>query len=182
MIHDNFRKLIRRYWGANSGTSGNPLIYDYVDISGYVGTDADTGALYISYRTFANYNVNNYTLAQIHALGSGNLLYYIAIGNSTENEPNYNLGETLDNGLLFTTSSTKADALLCTTSITNTTSQDMTFNEVGMFYHIQGGKWHGVSSAAFDILLIKETLDAPAVLPANSTISITFNLLGTPSS
>ena len=83
MIHDNFRKLIRRYWGANSGTSGNPLIYDYVDISGYVGTDADTGALYISYRTFANYNVNNYTLAQIHALGSGNLLYYIAIVNST---------------------------------------------------------------------------------------------------
>ena len=182
MIHNNFRKLIKRFMGAGTSNASDtrPLYYDYVDIDGYTGTSSDACARYAAASTFASTNLSNRTLSDLRSYSAtgGGVLYYVAIGNSTENEPDYTLGTTLSSYITYSTSSNKEYDLLAVSTIANIGTTDVTFDEMGLFIHVWSSstsyKWN--DSRYFDVLLIKEKLDAPRTIPANSSISITFNL------
>ena len=183
MIHNNFRKVIKRFLGAgaSSSTDTSPLYYDYVDTTGYTGTSSDTGARYATAYTFANTNISNYTLSNLLAYvpttPNTGVLYYVAIGNSSENEPDYSLGTTLSSYIRYSTASNKALDLLAVGTVANIGDTDVTFDEIGLFLHVWTSTsytWNG--KRYFNMLLIKEKLDTPRTIPANSSISVTFNL------
>jgi hypothetical protein len=159
----------------NTGATYTPLVYDFTDITGYTGTSNDTlvrQAYSDSYYRPAVVNNIEYS----SALTAQNLRFLVIVGNTIENEHDYSLGENITAGLKLTTIIDKSSSYIITATITNTTSQAITFNEVGLFYHMGQSStgWNGTNSANF--LLVKKIFDAQQTIPANSSISLTFSL------
>lgn len=208
MIHDNFKKLIRRYITlGNSSDSETVKCYNYTDITGYTPAElSDNDSMWrqlnITYPCIMS--SSNYIRTKRNILdaltfvtnsSSGDNEFFIAIiGNSIEfNEPEYSLGQILTSGLSVNASSSKEDELIYTTIIYNETDSDITFNEIGFIKHhgmsASSYKWNGSVPGALEnklqlnFLLIKEVLPQPMTLPAQSSINIAFNLFGdTPAS
>ena len=181
MIHNNFRKVVKRFMGAGVVSSTiQPLYYDFIDITGYVGNSSDTLVAYVTCATFGNSNVSNATLSSIQTGTSSTYqtLWYACIGNTAQNEPEYTLGSIIENDLTFTTSNIKSGNVVAVTTITNTGSSDIQFDEVGLFYHVyntaSATNWNG--KKYMNMLLIKEVLNASRTLPAGASVSISFSL------
>ena len=175
MIHSNFRKLMRMFARQNTGATYMPVVYNFTDITGYTGTSDDVlvrqayCASYYNPSTVSNAEYSSVLTAQT-------LRFFAMVGNTVDNEHDYNLGEIITDNLKLTTIIDKSSSYIITTVITNTTSQDITFNEVGLFYHFgaSSANWNGTNNANF--LLTKDVLPARQTIPANSSISITFSL------
>ena len=180
MIHENFRKLLRSKLGASG-------IYDYTDYTGYTGSDStnDNAVTYSSsFYLMANTTCTNLTLGGVRAFNTSTYyaILYAALGNTADEEEDYTLGSFMSSNILITTSVTKTTQLLHTTTLLNSSDSDFSFNEIGLFIHLYASgsnyKWNGIGSPKTEFLLIKEVLDTPMTIPAGSSISITFNLLG----
>ena len=175
MIHSNFRKLMRMFARGNTGATYTPLVYDFTDITGYTGTSNDTlvrqaySASYNNPSTVSNAEYSSVLTAQT-------LRFFAMVGNTIDNEHDYSLGETITDGLKLTTVIDKSSSYIITATITNTTSQAISFNELGLFYHMGHSStgWNGTNKANF--LLVKKVFDTQQTIPASSSISITFSL------
>lgn len=196
MIHDNFKKLVRRWIcsGAVQGdTNVRPSnIYDFTDFEGYTGKSSDTKSTLLSYQYIINgRDLADYTFDNIltkkggTALNSSDIAFFAVIGNSIENEPDYCLGSLItDDYLKVTTIKSAVSEILHTTVINNTSDNEVTFNEIGFALHCgytgtnAGSVWNGARTNTPNFLLIKEVLPEPMTIPANSSINITFNLFG----
>lgn len=181
MIHNNFRKLVKKAIGV-SRTS-----LRFVDISGYIGTSSDTITNSTAYKlnvsSSSQWSSTNY--ASISTYGSSDNykgVPFAVIGHSIEsNEPDYTLGEIrMDNVVITTTATTDTNLVLATTLV-NQGNSDIEFDEVALFNHCWGGSsdiWNGASNPRVNFMLIKEVLSEPLTLGAGESISIAFNLFG----
>ena len=175
MIHSNFRKLMRMFARGNTGATYTPLVYDFTDITGYTGTSSDTIVRQVSCSSYYNpATISNAEYSSVFT--SQNLRFFAMVGNTIDEEHDYSLGETITDGLKLTTVIDKSSSYIITATITNTTSQAITFNELGLFYHLGHSSmgWNGTNMANF--LLVKKVFDTQQTIPANSSISITFSL------
>ena len=195
MMHDNFKKLLRKayFMGYTSNQKTQFTIFDFTDIYGFTGSSASDGNIFNTALLGTNTaSFNSQTLLSNKSasdyLGSptGNsaLTYTALIGNSVENEHDYTLGSIIREGLILSTTINNNGNLIHNTVITNITNTDITYDEIGFFIAIKGSNsndtWNTASSnsARAIVLLIKEVLDTPQTLPAQSSINVTFNILG----
>lgn len=206
MVHDNFKKFMRRFLTRTTGIDTPPTILDLTDITGYTGSDAtnDTLANYITYQGLLREIPSGCYVLEVHSVddviiynnnsGTYSIYYMALIGNSIEsNEPEYSLGQILRSGLSLVCSLSCSNEIIYTTTIYNTSDSDKIFNEIGFFRHIgfnsSNVKWNSAVTSSIEnkdqlnFLLIKEVLPQPMTLPAQSSININFNLFGdTPAS
>lgn len=176
MIHSNFRKLMRQFSRPN-GSSSTPDIRNFTDTTGYTGiTDVMPREV-----TYSNYTapsvISNLDYSSILA-GSAKR-FFVMVGNTIDEEHDYSLGENVTDGLKLTTTIDKSNGYIITATIINTTSSNITFNEIGLFYHMgtsSSGSWGGGTRNEGSFLLVKKIFDAQQTIPANSSISITFSL------
>lgn len=179
MIHNNFRKYVKKYFGVTANT-----IKGWTDTNGYTGGDSDTLTDSGYFKLFGSSSWSAWssqTLSQIKAFsGTTNNLGtpYGFIGTSTENEQDYTFGSfASDTGILTTTARTLSGGnLIITSTITNNTASAVTYDEIGLFGHCFGGVWNGTSSAKAEFLFIKEKLSELQTLEAGASIAVTFNL------
>lgn len=175
MIHSNFRKLMRMFARGNTGAQYTPLVYDFTDITGYTGTSSDTLVRQVSCSSYHNpASISNSEYSSL--MTAQNVRFFAMVGNTAENEHDYSLGENITDGLKLTTVIDKSSSYIITATIMNTTAQAITFNELGLFYHMGASStgWNGTNKANF--LLVKKVFDTQQTIPANSSISITFSL------
>lgn len=179
MIHNNFRKLVNRSCGAT-----RTLCNQFIDIDGNEMQEGDTltNDSYIKCYSATNYQYTNTTYTAIKAYTSSaynKSVPYCFIGNSTQNEPSYTLGSIIDNDTVKITTNNVAGATISfVTTLTNTGSTAVSFDEVGLFLHLFGGVWQGVSNAKAEFLLIKEQLSSSITLEAGDSISLNFSIFG----
>jgi len=194
MVHENFKRLLRRHLTYGHGaTQGAGPIYNYIDINGHT-PDAEVGETtrltYIPNNSVVANLMTNVTLsgALNYSFSSTNTYkgdaYIIVIGNHINDEPDYSLGSFIsDSNVLYTSSNnlTEGGDLLFVSTITNNSNQSISFDEVGLIYHSQGNAtsqvWAG--SRYMNLLLIKEVLSTPVVIPPASSVTITMNIFGT---
>lgn len=179
MIHNNFRKILKKLLGYGYAT-GNDLVRDYTDIYGYTGSVASGDIV----REIFSANVFNKTFSNvdldtiINNKSSTYITCFAVIGNSTENEQDYTLGELISNNVRISTANVKESATFSTT-ITNVGGTAISFDEVALMYHyFASNYWHNPANTAVNLLLIKEKLSEPLTLGAGDSISISFNMFG----
>jgi len=93
----------------------------------------------------------------------------------------------LTTNIYYTNSITRNYDLIITTTVTNGSNNDITFDEIALIVHAYsllgtsasdgGNKWNG-SQQPMNMLLIKEQLATSQAVPANGSISIAYNLFG----
>ena len=177
-IHNNFRKLLRRIVavGYSSGTSDID-IKDFTDITGYTGGENDNPAT-ITYNNVFTRSATGKTLSSIRNDSSTSVcgLIYGAIGRSIENEPDYDLGETIDT-ILVSSSPTRGYNTTFVSTIVNSSNTSIEFDEIALFIHYKtssGTPWNGGTNMNF--MLMKKNLDAPITLPAGASVTVTCSL------
>ena len=179
MIHNNFRKLVNRSCGAS-----RTLCNQFIDIDGNEMQEGDTltNDSYIKCYTSTSYQFTNKSYAAIKTNTDSNYnksVPYSFIGNSTQNEPSYTLGSIIDNNnIKITTNNIGGATISFVTTLTNTGATSVSFDEVGLFLHLFGGTWQGVSSAKAEFLLIKEQLSSSITLESGDSISLNFSVFG----
>lgn len=188
MIHNNLRKLIRRYAFIGYSSSNSKLVvYDYTDHTGYTGSDStDDIAAKNSLSTMSNsiYGLisSQASTATISSVWNGSSgCAVIQLGNTSTSEPDYTLGTILSNDCSYTLVPSYEVIPIITGTVINTTNNNISFNEVGLFLHISNSqKWNGVTdnNSQRNFLLIKEVLPQSMTLEAGSSVSFAFNILG----
>lgn len=188
MIHNNLRKLIRRYAFIGSSSSNTKLeVVDYTDHTGYTGSDETDDIA--ARRTLSEMGScitglisSQPTTIAISSAWSGSSTYaVIQLGNTSVSEPDYTLGTILSNNCSYTLVASYELTPIITGTIINTTNNDISFNEVGLFLHISNSqKWNGVTNnnSQRNFLLIKEILPQSMTLEAQSSVTFSFNILG----
>lgn len=184
MIHNNFRKWVKRKIGAGASTSDSdsPIIRDYIDIYGYTGTSSDAlsfQAPAVNINAYSNYN--NYVLSNLLKVTSTSSSTPVACmfavpAKQQENEPDYYVGQTIDGLIYSTTRNLDNGNVFIITTVFNGTNADISYDEIGLIFHA-GKAANGWNNKKFvNLLFAKEKLDALKIIPAQSSISITFNL------
>lgn len=194
MIHNNLRKLIRRYAFIGASSSDAYLItYDYTDCTGYTGSDPTNDSVVKTILCTTSGNLR--ALFQNGVVGTitissawnhrGNNYIVPQLGTTSILEPSYSLGTILSNNCSYNITYSYDAEPIITATVINTTNNDISFNEVGLFFHSSSsndhsyywnGKYDNYSQRNF--LLIKEILPQSMTLEAQSSVSFSFNILG----
>lgn len=195
MIHNNLRKMLKRLFGqgfSSSTTDGLTNNEDFTDITGYTGSISNgdnlgcyvvSSSIYFPFDSNPPIQVNN--VAQGSLLGSTTSSRIFGVIGSTEaGEGDYTLGNISNyTDIVITTANSKRTDIIFSTTFYNPRSTAVTFDEVGVIYHIRPNsstvKWHNNTEVTtVDMLLIKEVFSTPQTIPAGGAVSVAFNLLG----
>ena len=191
MVHNNFRKLLRRfcYKGPTTASSSVPTFNGIVDITGYIEENDTNKSLWQSLpkSRFDAYASNNVLVSNIF---SGRIVsttgqveyYFLLLGNTIINEPDYTLGSFADSLLVTTSNSASGASVLFVSTLTNTSGTDVSCNELGLFYHYEASStaasalWNG--NQYMNMILIKEILTTPIIISAYSSVTLTMDMFG----
>lgn len=190
MIHNNFRRLLRRILsvGYSSGSSRPPSSNGIVDTTGYIETDNANSYAWknaICAEIFDSRNITNKQVSTVFntKLISGatcDTVYFLLPGSTASNEPDYTLGSFADSLMLTTSNSISENAILFTSTLTNPNETDVIFNELGLFLHFETNsssyKWN--DSFYMNMLLAKEILSTPITIPGYSSVTLTMDMFG----
>lgn len=188
MIHNNFRKLFSQLaCGANSSVptnftghiniEGNEISTPFVTTSSLANDERQNP---FHYQAIVNAQINSKKRSEIFSETWGGTTYnraklFSLLGNSTDDEHDYTLGEFIDdNALTFSTSNNYQGSLTATTTVKNISNASVEFDEIGLF-------WKQTPSTSVTLntfLLIKEKLTVPMGIGAGESIAISFNLFG----